>query len=939
MAQPLICRWAIVGLPESEVAKRFISDTISLGQASTPIQHHVTALASCSAAPDSDLQQAWQDALTECSASSNDKSRNNSGGIVASSSGTKLSSIQTKKPEIASSADEIAALSTVDCLLLGPTQASSESLLSWATAALSKGKSVLIPRPTSLQLSSQHAATLTELAREKRSWLGIIVKKRVAQGKGAKRAANAAVGLRPSTSVDTQLTIPASEQGASSSASTSLPQGSGSPPLRSQSTSTSLRWAVDECARCRERGIFESSMIGWDENIALLECIEEIRAVETTDSKSGSSPKIPAQTSSLLGGPQKAEGITPENAARQEPTTAHATPSLSQSDQSKSTPTSALGFQPDGEIDIAPRRFPKTPAPAPGASAIGEESTTTDDAADTTPYGDETMDSDTHGFTDSPSVRKSVLPTLSSSEGDDRMRKEILQLKHLLRQKQAEINALIEEGRHERHSTASDHSTGPESSSIAQPQGRSSSTESGSSSAARTRKTAVRLSLPPKGYAASNPLNSSRLPRRRDSSIGGSKPSTPTQARFPTVGSVPNGLTSSAIEGSEASGADQEGPAPRNRKNAGPTSTSVLEPLKVSKISNLRRPSVVTAGRRLSSPGNGNVDPGSPNTSGGSLPSLTKSPDRNDGATSPGAVNGSAVGFLAPTRASEKRRLATLQEQQSQDARSTSTSPGGSPLLGGGRALSPDPLVSRLAHELDSTRGSLDSTRQQLASSQRNLASLQRMYDSTKESVASARLEAERKETQLARKDKMLSEALERARKAEAEVKELGRSSREWGSRVRSVEAELGEVRRQTARAESAYEALRSACASNKAKWEGEVAALRSQLHDVVKEHKRKAESALSKFEMVEEEWKGREGQRKGLEAVLEGLALERGKARRFVVEEVARLVQRVEEGEKFRLGQEGSVQEVRDELSRLLRLMRSGEVDQNRIRTAIPTV
>ncbi|CAO1613484.1 unnamed protein product [Parajaminaea phylloscopi] len=905
MAEPLKCRWAVVGFPGSSVVDRFIADVVSSAESpSVPIQHSIAALASqtpnTDSATDAAVRQAWASSVQQ------------------SSSGK---STAIAAPAFASSSKDLLSLSSVDSLLLCPADgSSSEQIFHWASDALSKGKAALIPRPASLLLTAQHARELTVLAREKRSWLGIVVKKKTAQAKSAKRpglgliASEAKGGvhnMRPTSSTLTPQTASPSPPSSSASASPAPPN------------SMSLRWAADECARCRERGIFESNLISWDDNIALLECLEEVREI---DRQAGPAPTVVLTATSALSLSESTRGqAAPKTLNNGD--VLPCTPSQPHKED-ETVDLSALGLENIQGVDIGPRRFRKTPAPAPAdieQAPVGETSQE-DTSAALTDEGDE---SSLHGFGDSPSLRRSVLQN-GPGVGKDKVNIEILQLKHMLRQKQAQITALLEQ-REQNQPEISAEEVAPRDDG---PSGSASAETAASAAPSRPpRKSAVRISMPPQGYASALPVASSRLPRNRGGSIGSSGASTPVRTQFPTSTPTNQRLSPHGDSGrpepprgtclSNAS-TSSSATARRARKDAGAPSQSSAEPLKASKLHspNVHRSSLPVAARR-SSYGFGEAS--SPNTSG------ENTKGGQDEASSPG-------GFLAPTRASENRRLATLQEQHQQSSRSGSVSPSGSPLLAGGRALSPDPLVSRLAHELDSTRTALDHARQQLASSQRNMASLQRMYDSAKEGVASTRIDAERKETQLARKDKMLSEALERARRAEAEVKELGRSSREWGSRVRSVESELGEVRRQTARAESAYEALRSACASNKTKWEGEVTALRKQLHDVVKDHKRKAESALAKFEMVEEEWKGREGQRKGLEAVLEGLTQEREKARRLVVEQVTTLSKRVQEGEKVRLGQEDGVRQVQAELDRLLRLMRSGVSNPDLIREQVPS-
>lgn len=117
-------------------------------------------------------------------------------------------------------------------------------------------------------------------------------------------------------------------------------------------------------------------------------------------------------------------------------------------------------------------------------------------------------------------------------------------------------------------------------------------------------------------------------------------------------------------------------------------------------------------------------------------------------------------------------------------------------------------VISALTLELQETKALLDATRTALQTVRTQAATYQAQADDMRGTLSRARLETDSSISVLARKDRQISEALERARKAESEAKELGRAGRDWGTRVRQVEEELGKERIKCGRAEQQYEML-----------------------------------------------------------------------------------------------------------------------------------
>lgn len=286
-------------------------------------------------------------------------------------------------------------------------------------------------------------------------------------------------------------------------------------------------------------------------------------------------------------------------------------------------------------------------------------------------------------------------------------------------------------------------------------------------------------------------------------------------------------------------------------------------------------------------------------------------------------TNGSGLmlgeGFLAPTIASENRRMATTggsPRYASNGLASPILSPGG-----GGKGSGK--VIDSLTTELALARTALDDAKTQLRTSHRSIITLQRTLDETKETLGRSRSENERLGQMMTRKERQIQEALERARKAEVESKELGKSSREWGTRVRKIEAELGEERILKQRAEVQYEAISSNWKQIREAWEKEMAQLRESQGDAVRRNREEIQAMLAKFKAAEESWKGREEEGQILKGIIQQLEMERNRATIFVQGPVQELVAQLKQQESVVKGQDAAVEEVQAELHRILKLMR----------------
>ncbi len=153
-------------------------------------------------------------------------------------------------------------------------------------------------------------------------------------------------------------------------------------------------------------------------------------------------------------------------------------------------------------------------------------------------------------------------------------------------------------------------------------------------------------------------------------------------------------------------------------------------------------------------------------------------------------------------------------------------------------------VIAALTSELSETKSLLESTRAALTTVRTQSAAYQAAADEMRSTLSRARLENDSSVTILARKDRQISEALERARKAETESKELGRASREWGTRIREVEEELGKERMKRSRAEQAYEMLGN-------EWKTARGRLVEEVRVLKEEHKQAVDGLAGEYQKV----------------------------------------------------------------------------------------
>lgn len=270
----------------------------------------------------------------------------------------------------------------------------------------------------------------------------------------------------------------------------------------------------------------------------------------------------------------------------------------------------------------------------------------------------------------------------------------------------------------------------------------------------------------------------------------------------------------------------------------------------------------------------------------------------------------------------------------------TSPSPTSSP-----NARSSGKVIANLTAELAESRTLLEATRSALSSVRAQSAQYQAASEEMRSTLSRARLENDSSVTILARKDRQISEALERARKAESEAKELGRASREWGTRVREVEDELGKERIKRSRAEQAYDTLTI-------EWKTARERLQEQVRELKESHKAAVSDLALEYKKVlqfkdrlKQEWSGytpsshpSSTQVVGPQKLVSEISQLHNRMQTYLAKEVHPLMQRqkqLEERENTQIVQK--LDYLTDELTRIKTLMRRGDItDSSQVPSSI---
>lgn len=163
--------------------------------------------------------------------------------------------------------------------------------------------------------------------------------------------------------------------------------------------------------------------------------------------------------------------------------------------------------------------------------------------------------------------------------------------------------------------------------------------------------------------------------------------------------------------------------------------------------------------------------------------------------------------------------------------------------------ISTGAVIRHLTSEVQQARENLASTQRALISVQSEQREISRSLGDAREARARAEEDVQAAERMLTRRERLLADARDRLRGAEQKARALGAASREKGTRLRELEAKLGQQRREAARQEAAYEALR-------VEWDAARSFHRHELSEIKTANARDAETFCSELAEHQSRWK-----------------------------------------------------------------------------------
>ncbi|EIW75081.1 hypothetical protein CONPUDRAFT_132015 [Coniophora puteana RWD-64-598 SS2] len=225
-------------------------------------------------------------------------------------------------------------------------------------------------------------------------------------------------------------------------------------------------------------------------------------------------------------------------------------------------------------------------------------------------------------------------------------------------------------------------------------------------------------------------------------------------------------------------------------------------------------------------------------------------------------------------------------------------------------------------------RNALENTKSQLRLSQRTVAQLTRQTEDLKESRERLRLENEGLNNVVARKERLLQEVLERARKAEAEAasmkSQLKTETSASKKSLREMEASLAESTALSQKSEREYVTLRDSIKSMAEGWKVDTERLREEMRRREDMLKKEAEMMGQKYQRLVAEVRAADGQRESMRELKHAHENIRKEAEDCFRLEIGQLRTQTEEFSKKSDESNQIAKCLASELARLRRLMQA---------------
>ncbi|KAF9512661.1 hypothetical protein BS47DRAFT_1345099 [Hydnum rufescens UP504] len=257
---------------------------------------------------------------------------------------------------------------------------------------------------------------------------------------------------------------------------------------------------------------------------------------------------------------------------------------------------------------------------------------------------------------------------------------------------------------------------------------------------------------------------------------------------------------------------------------------------------------------------------------------------------------------------------------------SPSTSNRRSMLITGGTTK----VLADLQAGVVNARNALENTKSQLRLSQRTVAQLTRQTEDLKDGRERLRLENEGLNNVVARKERLLQEVLERARKAEAEAATLKTTlkttSADTKKALRDMETALAQASLSSQKSEREYVTLKDSIKGMVEGWQREVKMLREDVRRKEDEWGKEREEVALKYKSLLKLQQATKAERQRLDGLkAESRALDTSFGS-YYEKELAGLREEIAKNKDQTKVAERTAEEVAAELARIQRLMRQGK-------------
>ncbi|KZP01503.1 hypothetical protein CALVIDRAFT_7095 [Calocera viscosa TUFC12733] len=238
-------------------------------------------------------------------------------------------------------------------------------------------------------------------------------------------------------------------------------------------------------------------------------------------------------------------------------------------------------------------------------------------------------------------------------------------------------------------------------------------------------------------------------------------------------------------------------------------------------------------------------------------------------------------------------------------------------------------VLAELQAGVSNARNALENTKTQLRTSQRLVAQLTRQNEDLKDGRERMRMENENLNHVVARKERLLQELLDRARKAEAEASalkiQLKSETIASKSAIKDIEKQLLEASTVSQKSHREYITLSESLRGMTGSWKAEMDAVRREMHKREEMYRRETEEAGKKYASLLKLVQASKTERAQLDALKQEAHVVDRDLESFLAPQIDQLLKSTSQSEADSAQALRIAQGIQDELNRIRRLMRVG--------------